>query len=82
MQIRGGDKMQIADCNSPIAENIKKIISKKGLKQLAVAKQAGYTPNAFSAMLTGKKLIKPCDVLRIANALKVDANELFKKGGE
>lgn len=74
-------------CKSQIAtvlllKILKKIISKKGLKQLAVAKQAGYTPNAFSAMLTGKKLIKPCDVLRIANALKVDANELFKKGGE
>ncbi len=74
--------MQIADYNSPIAENVKKIICKRGLKQLAVAEKAGFTPNAFSAMLTGKKLIKTCDVLQIANALDVDANELFKKEGK
>ena len=74
--------MHIADYNNPIAVNVKKIIAEKGLKQVAVARKAGYTPNAFSTMLTGKKLIKPCDVPRIANALNVDANELFKKVGE
>lgn len=74
--------MRIADFNNPIDKNVKRIISEKGLKQVAVAKKAGYKPNALSTMLTGKKLIKPCDVLRIANALDVDANELFKKGGE
>lgn len=49
---------------------------------MAVAKKAGYTPNAFSAMMSGRKMIKDTDVVRIANALEVDANELFKKVGE
>ena len=80
--ILGGERMHIADYNDPIVRNVRKIISEKGLKQLAVAKKAGFTANAFSTMLTGKKLIKPCDILRIAAALDVDVNELFKKGGD
>ena len=42
MQERRGDKMQIADYNKPVAENVKKTISEKGLKQLAVAEKAGF----------------------------------------
>lgn len=74
--------MNIADCNAPIAGNVKQIISEKGLKQIAVAKKAGYTPNAFSTMLTGRKIMKPCDILQIAKALGVEVGELFKEEGE
>lgn len=74
--------MQIAECNEPIAGNIKKIINAKGLKQSAVAERANFTPNAFSAMVKGRKLIKPCDVNIIANALGVSVNELYKEGEE
>ena len=68
--------------NTIIAPNIKRIIKEKCLKQVAIAERAGYTPNAFSAMVSGRKMIKDTDVVRIANALEVDANELFKKVGE
>lgn len=50
--------MQIAECNEPIARNIQRIIDSKGLKQVAVAARANFTPNAFSAMLRGRRLIK------------------------
>ncbi len=74
--------MQIAECNEPVASNIQRIISEKGLKQSAVAVRANFTPNAFSAMVRGRKFIKPCDVNIIARALGVSVNELYKKGDD
>lgn len=75
--------MQIAECNEPIAGNVQRIISEKGLKQTAVAARADFTPSAFSAMMRGRKLIKPCDVKNIARALGVSVNELYREeGGE
>lgn len=71
--------MQIAECNEPIASNIQRIIFEKGLKQSAVAERANFSPSAFSAMVRGRKLIKPCDVNIIARALGVSVNELYKK---
>lgn len=74
--------MQIAECNEPIASNIRRIITEKGLKQSVVAARANFSANAFSAMVRGRKLIKPCDVNVIARALGVSVNELYKKGDE
>lgn len=74
--------MQIADCNEPMARNIRRIISEKGLKQSAVAARANFSPSAFNAMVKGRRLIKPCDANNIAHALGVSVNELFKKGDE
>lgn len=71
--------MQIAECNEPIAGNIKKIISERGLKQNAVAVRANFSPSAFNAMLRGRKLIKPCDVNNIARSLGVSVNDLYQK---
>lgn len=71
--------MQIAECNEPIASNIKKIIESKGLKQIAVAGKANFTQSFFNAMIKGRRLIKPCDVNSIARALGVSVNELFTK---
>lgn len=65
--------------SSIVAPNVKEIINEKCLKQSAVARKAGYTDQQFSAMMNGRKVIKDTDVLRIATALSVDANALFKK---
>lgn len=74
--------MQIAECNEPVASNIKKIINEKGLKQVAVATRANFSQSAFNAMIRGRRLIKPCDVNNIAHALGVSANDLYKKEQE
>ena len=66
--------------NSIVAPNVKRIIKQNCLKQAAIAERAGYTPNQFSAMISGRKVIKDVDILKIMVALDVDANELFKKG--
>lgn len=65
--------------NSIVAPNVKRIIKQKCLKQSAVAARAGYTPNQFCSMMKSRKIIKDIDIMKIAIALGVDANELFKK---
>ncbi len=71
--------MTIAECNTPASENIIRIIKDKGVKQKFVADRTGYTEAQFSAMITGRKLIKSCDIIAIANALGVTPNELFRR---
>lgn len=68
--------------NSIVAPNVQRIIKQNCLKQSAIADRAGYTANQFCSMLKGRKIIKDIDIMNIANALGVDANELFKKGSE
>lgn len=66
-------------CVSYIALNTKKLIQNKGLKQKCVAEKAGYNPKKFSDMLNGRKIITADDVLPIAEALEVTANDLLKR---
>lgn len=62
---------------SVIAQNTKRIINERGLKQKSVGEAAGYSDKQFSALLNGRKVIKDTDVTAIANALRVTPNELF-----
>ncbi len=69
--------MQIAECNAPAAENISRIIKDRGLKKAYVAKKAGYSPQEFSDMLNGRKLIKACDIPKLAKALSVESGDIY-----
>lgn len=69
--------MTIAEANEPLSNGLKNIIAQKGLKNLYVAESAGYTPQELSDMLNGRRLIKACDIPRIAKALGVEINYLF-----
>lgn len=73
----GGDKVLIANYNANLPDNIIGIINKRGLKQGAIAERAGYTKQQFSDMMNGRRIIKPCDVLAISNALGVSVNDLY-----
>ena len=64
---------------SVIAENTKRIIAEKGLKNRAVAARAGFSEKQFSALLNHRRVIKDVDVVAIASALEVTPNELFAK---
>lgn len=68
--------------NQIIINNIKRVIRLKGLKQCAVAKKAGFSPNAFSSMLNERKIIMAEYIPDIALALGVGVNELYKKEGD
>ena len=69
--------MRIAEYNAPAAQNILRIIKEKGLKQIYVAEQAGYKAQELSDMLNGRKLIKACDIPKIALALNVKADDIY-----
>lgn len=69
--------MSVKDYNLVLPTNIVRIINTKGLKQCAVAKRAGFSSQQFSDMLNGRKIIKPCDAMAIANALDVEMNDLY-----
>lgn len=75
---KGGDKVLSVNYNANLPKNIVKIINKRGLKQGAVAERAGYSKQQFSNMLNGRRIIKPCDALSIANALGVTMNDLYE----
>ena len=59
------------------AENIKRVIDEKCLSKGAIGRKAGYDIKKFSNMLNGRKIINDVDVIKIANALEVEPNELY-----
>lgn len=69
--------MSLKEANFPVATGIAKTIKENGFKQTYVAETAGYTPQELSDMLNGRRLIKACDIPRIAKALGVEINYLF-----
>lgn len=69
--------MSIAVYNEPIAKQISLIIENKGLKKCKVAQRANIPPQMLSEMLNGRRIIKACDIPKIAKALEVDPNDLY-----
>lgn len=69
--------MNASKYNLALPANIEKEIERQGLKNSAVAKKAGYSAQQFSCMLNGRKIIKPCDILAISEALGVSVSDLF-----
>lgn len=74
--------MTIAEANEPVAYGLRIIIKKMGLKNLNVAKEAGYTAQELCDMLNGRRLIKACDIQNIAIAIGVTVNDIYKAGKE
>lgn len=77
--------MTISEANEPLAKGVQIIISEKGLKNLYIAQKAGYSQQELSDMLNGRRLIKACDIPRIATALGVKADDIYaagQKGGK
>ena len=60
-----------------VAENVKRIITEKGLKQKTVAAKAGYTEKQLSNMLSKRKNIYDIDIVRLCKALEVTPNDLL-----
>ena len=74
--------MLTANYNANLPENIIRIINDRGLKQCAIAKKSGFSKQQFNSMLNGRKIIKPCDAIAIADALGVEMNDLYAKRRE
>ena len=50
------------------------------MKNLHVAKKAGYSPQKLSDMLNGRRLIKACDIPNLALALGVKIDDIYEAG--
>ena len=74
--------MTISDANEPFASGLKNIIKQKKYKNIQVAKKAGYTAQQLSDMLNGRRLIKPCDLLRLSVAVEASFDEICRCGKE
>lgn len=74
--------MNIAEANKPVSSGLLTIISQKGLKRVYVAEKVGCTPQELCDMINGRRLIKACDILKLADALDVKLDDLFKKERE
>ena len=55
---------------------IEMVIVEKGLKKQAVAQKIGMTPQQFSDLLNGRRIMKVTDVIPICEALDISPNEL------
>lgn len=62
-----------------VIENIFRIMKEKMMLQSVVAERAGYTPQIFADMLSGKENILSEDIVKISLALNVTPNDLFCK---
>lgn len=62
---------------SKVIENVRKIIKSYGLKQKAVALQAGYSERQFSDFMNNRKILRPDDIEKLCDALDVTPNDLF-----
>lgn len=69
--------MNAANYNRVVPANVVRLIDERGLKQCAVAERAGFTKTQFSDMLNGRRIMKVCDVMAIAEALGVEVGELY-----
>lgn len=69
--------MTIEESNAPCVAGIKQISKHKGIKQTYLAKQLGLSEQAFCDMLNGRRLIKACDIPKIAQVLGVTIDEIF-----
>lgn len=74
--------MTITEANEPLAKGIKIIIAKKGLKNIYVAERAGFSSQELSDMLNGRRLIKACDIPKLARAMGVNEGEVYEAGKE
>ena len=73
---------KIEEANKPFAKGLEVIIARKGLKQIYVAKIAGYTQQQLNRMLNGRKMISAKDIVQISKALGESPDAIFQAGRE
>lgn len=68
--------------NTPAAENLKRLLKERGLTGYKFAVTAGYTPQQLTVMMHHRKIMRPPDIIQLANALQVPAGDLLAGAGE
>lgn len=80
--MKGGIFINASSYNAMLPVNIACAIKVRGLKNGVIAKRAGFSKQQFSDMLNGRKIIKPCDILAISDAIGISVGDLFREIGQ
>ena len=72
--------MKATEANEPFASGLKAIITDKGLKSVYVAHEAGLTAQELCDMMNGRRLIKVCDMVKLANVLGMMIDDICQAG--
>lgn len=75
-------KTTIFEANSPFSKGLEIIIKEKGMKYVYVAEKAGYTKQELSDMLNGRRLIKACDIPKLAAVIGVAIDDIYVAGAK
>ena len=70
--------MQIENYNGVVPNRISEIITQKGLKINAIAKMANMKPSELYSAIANRRIIQPDELPRLAIALGVSVDDLFK----
>ena len=70
--------MQEQEIRALLAENIKKYRCRRGWSQLYLSEKLDISSNFLSEIETGKGWVSPLTLSKLANALEIEAFELFK----
>lgn len=71
--------MTISEANGPVPDRIEAIIKERGLVKKFIADKAGIGSTALYDILSGRRIIRPCDMVRLADALGVGVDEFFER---
>jgi len=72
--------LNIKNMNYPFDIGLIRIIKEKGLKQVYVAEKTGFTAQELNDMLNGRRLIKACDIPKLAIAVGVASDDIYAAG--
>ena len=79
--MRGADDMRggvIEAKNGIAAVNLERLFRESGIKKKAIAAKAGYSANDISNFIQGRKILRPNDIVRLAEAFGIEPGELFQ----
>lgn len=71
--------MEKKDYSQIIPHNITTILKSKGFKQSFIANKAGFSEKQFVDMLHNRKIIRAEYIPKIASALEVTPDDLFRQ---
>lgn len=72
-------RVNIAESNRPVAENLDAIITARALSRPEIARRAGIKPRRLYDIIKGNQLIRAKEIKSIAEVLGVDISELFQE---
>ncbi len=68
----------VAEDNSVVAKNVRRILKEKGMTQTELAQRAGYERTYIYQYTGNRRLFRPVDIVKMSAVLGVEVGELFQ----